>query len=111
MARVAIALRLEFSGRDHPVGRALDEVSAGLVMRCGRLITAGRRAGSIPPGPPATTVAAALVGAIEGTVIALAGRAPHDELHGGARGGGRARPQRGALVSEAGSKFAGSAGS
>jgi AcrR family transcriptional regulator len=80
VARVAIALRLEFSGRDHPVGRALDEVSAGLVMRCGRLITAGRRAGSIPPGPPATTVAAALVGAIEGTVIALVGRAPHDEL-------------------------------
>jgi AcrR family transcriptional regulator len=80
VARVALALRLEFSGRDHPVGRALDAVSAGLVKRCARLITAGRRAGSIPPGPPARTVAHALVGALEGTVIALAGQAPHDEL-------------------------------
>jgi AcrR family transcriptional regulator len=80
VARVAMALRLEFSGQDHPVGRALDEVSAGLVKRCTRLIAAGRRAGSIPPGPPAKTVAHALVGAIEGTVIALAGQAPHDEL-------------------------------
>jgi len=79
VARVAMALRLEFSGQDHPVGRALDEVSAGLVKRCARLITAGRRAGSIPPGPPAKTVAQALVGALEGTVIALAGQAPHDE--------------------------------
>jgi AcrR family transcriptional regulator len=79
VARVAIALRLEFSGQDHPVGHALDEVSAGLVKRCARLITAGRRAGSIPPGPPAKTVAQALVGALEGTVIALAGQAPHDE--------------------------------
>ena len=80
VARVAMALRLEFSGQDHPVGRALDEVSAGLVKRCARLITAGRRNGSIPPGPPARTVAQALVGALEGTVIALAGQAPHDEL-------------------------------
>ncbi|HEX5619167.1 MAG TPA: TetR/AcrR family transcriptional regulator [Solirubrobacteraceae bacterium] len=80
VARVAMALRLEFSGQDHPVGRALDDVSAGLVTRCARLITAGRRNGSIPPGPPAKTVAQALVGALEGTVIALAGRPPHDEL-------------------------------
>jgi AcrR family transcriptional regulator len=80
VARVAIALRLEFSGREHPIGRALDEVSAGLVKRCARLITAGRRAGAIPPGPPARTVAQAFVGALEGTVIAVAGQAPHDEL-------------------------------
>lgn len=45
-----------------------------------RLIDAGRRDGSIPPGPPATAVALAFVGAIEGAVIALAGQAPHDEL-------------------------------
>jgi AcrR family transcriptional regulator len=80
VARVAMALRLEFSGQDHPVGRALDEVSAGLVKRCSRLIAAGRRDGSIPPGPPARAVAQALVGALEGTVIALAGQAPHDEV-------------------------------
>jgi AcrR family transcriptional regulator len=80
VARVAVALRLEFSGQDHPVGRELDRVSETLVKRCTRLIIAGRRAGSIPPGPPARVVALALVGALEGAVIGLAGQAPHDEL-------------------------------
>ncbi len=80
IARVAIALRLEFSGQDHPVGRRLEEVSRSLVKRCARLINAGRRAGTIPPGPPAAVVARAFVGATEGTVIELAGQAPHDEL-------------------------------
>jgi AcrR family transcriptional regulator len=80
VARVAIALRLEFSGQDHPVGRQLERVSESLLKRCARLINAGRRAGSIPAGPPARTVALAFIGAVEGTVIALAGRAPHDEL-------------------------------
>jgi AcrR family transcriptional regulator len=80
VARVAIALRLEFSGQDHPVGRQLERVSEALLRRCVRLINAGRKAGSIPPGPPARTVALAFIGAVEGTVIALAGRAPHDEL-------------------------------
>jgi hypothetical protein len=80
VARVAMALRLEFSGQDHPVGRALAAVSAGLVERVARLVTAGRREGSIPPGPPARAVARAFVGAIEGAVIELAGQAPHDEV-------------------------------
>ena len=80
VSRVAMALRLEFSGRDHPVGRELARISESLVKRCTRLINAGRRAGSIPSGPPARTVALALVGALEGAVISLAGQAPHDEL-------------------------------
>jgi AcrR family transcriptional regulator len=80
VARVAMALRLEFSGRDHPIARELARVSEGLVKRCARLIAAGRKEGSIPPGPPAGVVALAFVGALEGTVIALAGHAPHDEL-------------------------------
>ena len=80
VARVAMALRLEFSGQDHPVGRQLERVSESLVKRCVRLINAGRRAGTIPAGPPARTVALAFVGALEGTVIGLAGQAPHDEL-------------------------------
>ena len=79
VARVAMALRLEFSGRDHPVGREVERISETLVKRCARLVQAGRRDGSIPPGPPARTVALAFVGALEGAVIALAGQAPHDE--------------------------------
>ncbi len=80
IARVAIALRLEFSGRDHPVGREVRRVSEALVERCARLIEAGRMERSIPPGPPARAVALAFVGAVEGAVIELTGQAPHDEL-------------------------------
>ncbi len=80
VARVAIALRLEFNGREHPVGREVARVSETLVERCARLVGEGRRNGSIPSGPPARTVARAFVGAVEGAVIELAGRAPHDEL-------------------------------
>lgn len=79
VARVAMALRLEFSGQDHPVGRHLERVTEGLVKRCTRLIGAGRKAGTIPPGPPARAVALAFLGVLEGTVIELAGQAPHDE--------------------------------
>jgi len=80
VARVAIALRLEFAGQDHPVGRRVDEISQSLVKRCTRLVAAGRRARTIPAGPPARAVALAFVGALEGAVIELAGQAPHDEL-------------------------------
>ncbi len=80
VARVVMALRLEFSGQDHPVGREVERVSRTLIKRCARLINAGRKDGSIPAGPPAKVVALAFVGAIEGAVIALAGQAPHDEL-------------------------------
>ncbi|MFE7314355.1 TetR/AcrR family transcriptional regulator [Streptomyces sp. NPDC057555] len=79
IARVAIALRLEFSGQDHPVGRQVEEGYASITRRCLGLVKAGRRAGTIPPGPPARTVALAFVGALEGAVIALAGQARHDE--------------------------------
>ena len=78
--RVAMALRVEFSGQDHRIGRELERVQAGLVKRLVRLINAGREDGSIPPGPPAKAVALACIGALEGAVITLAGQAPHDEL-------------------------------
>jgi AcrR family transcriptional regulator len=43
VARVAMALRLEFSGQDHPVGRHLERVSESLVKRCTRLIRPPRQ--------------------------------------------------------------------
>ena len=80
VARFAMALRLEFSGQDHPVGREIERVSESGVRRAAKLIRAGRRDGSIPPGPPAQTTARALMSALEGAVIGAAGRAPHDEV-------------------------------
>ncbi len=80
IARVVMALRLEFAGRDHPVGREIERIWEGGLKRCARLISAGRKAGSIPAGPPARATAIGLFGALEGAVIALAGDAPHDEL-------------------------------
>jgi AcrR family transcriptional regulator len=79
IARVVMALRVEFSGHDHPVGREIERISETAVRRVARVIKAGRRDGSIPPGPPARVVALAFMGALEGAVIALAGQAPHDE--------------------------------
>jgi AcrR family transcriptional regulator len=80
IARVMMALRVEFAGRDHPVGREIERITEVLLKRVARLVIRGRRDGSIPPGPPATAVALAVMGALEGAVIALAGRAPHDKL-------------------------------
>ena len=80
IARVHMVLSIEFSGQDQPVGRALDEVERRLGSACARLITAGRRNGSIPPGPPPRVLARAYLGAVEGLVISLAGEAPFDEL-------------------------------
>ncbi|WP_216094233.1 TetR/AcrR family transcriptional regulator [Jiangella alba] len=79
IARMAIALRLEFSGQDHPVGREIERGYEALVCLCEGLIQDGRRAGAIPAGVPSRTLALAFVGALEGTVIALAGHDPHDE--------------------------------
>jgi AcrR family transcriptional regulator len=78
IARVMMALRVEFAGRQHPVGNAVDTIGEDLVERFSRLITAGRRDRNIPPGPPARTLAAAAIGAMEGLAIQLAG-VRHDE--------------------------------
>ena len=79
VARFAMALRLEFAGQDHPVGREIERVSETGVRRAARLIKRGRADGSIPPGPPIRTTARAVMGALEGVVIGVAGRPPHDE--------------------------------
>jgi AcrR family transcriptional regulator len=78
IARLMMTLRIEFSGRDHPVGRAVDQALERLVRHTAKLIAAGRRNGTIPAGAPAGILAAAAVGAIEGLVINLSGQAPFD---------------------------------
>lgn len=78
-ARMAVALRLEFAGQDHPVGHEIERAYEELVTDCVRFIKAGRKAGTIRPDAPVRAVALAFIGALEGTVIELAGRAPHDE--------------------------------
>ncbi len=80
IARVVMALRVEFSGQEHPIGRELERISARGVKRISRLIDAGRRTGAIPAGPSAKTVARAFFGALEGTMIQIAGEAPDDEV-------------------------------
>ena len=79
IARVMMALRVEFEGREHPVGARVAEIGRDLAMRFGAVVSAGRRDGSIPPGPPAKTLGAAITAAVEGLAIHLAG-APHDEV-------------------------------
>jgi AcrR family transcriptional regulator len=80
IARVMITLRVEFSQRDHPVGQKIRELERQLVADCARLISAGRRRGAIPSGPPVRTMARAYLGAVEGLVISLAGQAPFDAV-------------------------------
>jgi AcrR family transcriptional regulator len=79
IARMMVALRVEFSVREHPVGDAVRARTRELLADVQRLIVAGRRDGSIAPGPPAAVLAMALMSAVEGVVIALAGRVGDDE--------------------------------
>ena len=74
-----MTLRVEFSEREHPVGQAVWEIAGSLRTRVERLIAKARRAGTIPPGPPAKVLAAAYLSALEGLAIGIAGRTPHDE--------------------------------
>jgi AcrR family transcriptional regulator len=80
IARVMMALRVEFSDQDHPLANTIEQSIERLVQRVTDVVDSGRTEGSIPPGPPSRAVALALMGAVEGAVIALAGQAPHDEV-------------------------------
>jgi AcrR family transcriptional regulator len=80
IARVHMVLSVEFSGHDNPVGRALEEAGRRVVAENARLITAARRSGAVPSGPPSRVLAIAVLGAVEGLVINLSGQAPFDEL-------------------------------
>jgi len=79
IAGVMAALRVEFGAREHPIGEAVRAVAVELVGRLEQLIEAGRAQGTIPPGPPARTLASASLSAVEGAVIALAADPRHDE--------------------------------
>lgn len=82
IARVAIALGLEFSSQDHPIGRAVTEGYASLIKLCADLVEKGRARGSLPASDTSEEVLArAVIGALEGTTIALAHRAPYDETY------------------------------
>ena len=79
VAGVMTALRVEFGSREHPLGDAVRAEMIDLIGRVRELIEAGRADGSIPPGPPAPTLAAATLAAVEGALIGLAGRTADDE--------------------------------
>ena len=68
-----MALRVEFDGREHPVGTKVADIGRDLAKRFGTVISEGRRDGSIPPGPSAKTLGAAVTAAVEGLAIHLAG--------------------------------------
>jgi AcrR family transcriptional regulator len=72
VAGVMIALRVETAGA--PIAATLQDHVADLVQRVRRLILAGRRTGTIGPGPSATVLAGSLLAAIEAATLALRGR-------------------------------------
>ncbi|WP_207950211.1 TetR family transcriptional regulator [Nocardioides ochotonae] len=77
-ATVMLTLRVEFAGQDHPVGRGMAQTYEQLEREWAALVSAGRRNGSIPAGPPARLTAAALLAVLESVAIEVAGKAPHD---------------------------------
>lgn len=79
VAGVMAALRVEFGAREHPIGEAVRAIMVELIGRVQELIEAGRDEGAIPAGPSARTLAGAVLAAIEGATIGLAGRTQDDE--------------------------------
>jgi AcrR family transcriptional regulator len=77
---ILTTLRAEFQGRDHPVGRAIDDVQGRFMKDTVRLINAGRRSGAIPPGPPSRELALAYLGALAWAVKNLSVQPPFDAL-------------------------------
>ena len=80
IAGVMTAIRVEFGARDHPIRDALFAQQHELVTRVRALILAGRRDGTIQPGPPAASLAAATLAAIEAATITLSGRSDDADI-------------------------------
>src|SRR4051812_18931193 len=87
IARVMMALRMEFDGREHPVGTKVADIGKDLATRFGAVIATGRRDGAIPSGPPAKTLGGGVTPAVGGLAVHLAG-APHEAAVAGPTGGG-----------------------
>lgn len=77
-ARALMRIRPEFAGTNHPIEQALQEVTDRSVNVVAELITAGRTASVIPPGPPAPVVARAYIGVLDGVVSHLGYQEPYD---------------------------------
>ena len=80
VARVMTTLRVEFAGQDHPVADAVHGAAARVVADCAALVEAAQAAGTARADVPPRVLALAVVGALEGLVINLAGQAPADEV-------------------------------
>ncbi|MEV0443795.1 TetR/AcrR family transcriptional regulator [Streptomyces spectabilis] len=78
VAQVMMTLRIEFTGQDHPVGRAVTKAVERLGADCADLVAAGRAGGAIPPGPPPEMTASVFLCVVEAVGIELAGQAPYD---------------------------------
>ncbi|WP_122817407.1 TetR/AcrR family transcriptional regulator [Nocardioides pantholopis] len=77
-ARVILTLRVELTGQDHPVGRAMAGTYDVLEAGCADLVTAARSDGSIPAGPPARLMARAFLAILESVGIEVADSPPYD---------------------------------
>lgn len=78
VASVLMTLRIEFTGQDHPVGRAISQNVDSLTADCADLVAAARAGGQIPPGPPPQETARAYLSALEAVVIEFAGESAYD---------------------------------
>ena len=77
---VVATLGTELEGRDHPVGRAAKLAMRRFIDDATRVITAGRRSGAIPPGPPPKELALANLGTLVWVVKTLRGQEPYDAM-------------------------------
>lgn len=77
IARVMMALRVEFEGQDHPVSESLRVVIDDLVQRFADLLEAAHGGDHVGP-TDVRILARAGLGAVEGLAIEVAGKTPED---------------------------------
>lgn len=78
IAQVMLTLRIEFLGRDHPIGSTVAEAVGEVEAWCAALVTEGRVCGRIPGGPPADATASAFLAVLEAVGVHGGGKPPHD---------------------------------